>query len=83
MTRANRLARSLWPGPTVKGPGDLYVQAFQTLVCLAVLAAITLLAAITAFVLSFRSGWTTGLWLSVIPLVCVGAVFARLRLNRA
>jgi hypothetical protein len=83
MTRASRLARAFCPGPTVKGPGDVYVQAFQTLLCLAVLAAIVLLASIAAFTLSFRAGWSAGMWLSVLPVVCLGAVFARARLRRA
>ncbi len=34
MARPLLLARWLWPGPTVKGPGDVYVQAFQALACL-------------------------------------------------
>lgn len=68
---SRRLARSLWPGPTVKGPGDVYVQAFQAIVCVVGLSVIAALSSLVAFVLASASDWPAGQWLSALPLVCL------------
>lgn len=80
--RAYPIARALWPGPSVKGPGDVYVQAFQTLLCMAVLGLLALVAAIASFVLSRRAGWSAGQWLSVLPVASAGLVLAIALLTR-
>jgi hypothetical protein len=65
------IARTLWPGPGVKGPGDVYVQAFQALLCVAVLIAIAVVTSVVSLVLSIRGDWTIGIWLSGLPIAIV------------
>jgi hypothetical protein len=82
MARPLPLARWLWPGPTVKGPGDVYVQAFQALACIVVLGLVALLASIAAFILGRRAGWPAGQWLSMTPVACGVVAVAVLGLTR-
>jgi hypothetical protein len=83
MSRPRAVARWLWPGPTVKGPGDGYAQAFQAMVCLVVLGLVALLSGVAAYVISARVGWPAGQWCSVVPLAGSVAVLARFWLARA
>lgn len=83
MSRPLAIARWMWPGPTVKGPGDLYVQAFQALLCLIVLGVIALAASIASIVLARRMGWTAGQWLSVVPVASGLISLALVWLSRA
>lgn len=77
--RSGTLARQLWPGPTVKGPGDVYVQAFQALVCLVVLAAVVLVAAAGGWIVSHVVGWNPGKWLSSLPALALVLTLLALR----
>lgn len=82
MARPLPLARWLWPGPTVKGPADVYVQAFQSLVVLVALGLSVLLASVAAFILSRRLGWPAGQWLSIVPVAASFVAFMLLGLTR-
>lgn len=82
MCKADSIARALWPGPGVKGPGDVYVQAFQNLLCISILGLIVLVAAILSFILSKRAAWPTGQWLSTLPLLGAALSITFLWLSR-
>ena len=75
-TRVNWIARRLWPGPTVKGPADIYVQAFQGLIVLAGLGAVVVLSSVAGLALSIRSSWSLGMWLSGLPVLALLLVIA-------
>lgn len=75
-TQVRWLARWLWPGPTVKGPADLYVQAFQALLVLAGLGGLCLVSSAAALALSIRSSWSLGIWLSGLPVLALLLVIA-------
>lgn len=69
MPLSGHIARHLSPGPTVKGPGDLYAQAFGVLIVLVGLIAIALLASVVVWIGSYAIGWKQGQWLACIPVV--------------
>lgn len=75
--RSYPIARALWPGPSVKGPGDVYVQAFQTLICMAALIVIALISSLVAFALSARLGWRLGMYFSIAPFLSVVLILLR------
>ncbi|MFT3786893.1 MAG: hypothetical protein QM770_12120 [Tepidisphaeraceae bacterium] len=79
---SGRLARHVWPGPTVKGPADVYTQAFQALVCLAGLGIVVVTCSVVGLVIATWAGWTLGLWISGLPvaiavLAVAGLAFLR------
>lgn len=82
MSRAHPIARALWPGPTVKGPGDVYAQAFQALFCIAVLGLIALASSIVSLAISRRVAWNAGLWLSGLPVLFAAVMLVKLWLTR-
>lgn len=66
---SSRLSRTLAPGPTVKGPGDLYAEAFGVLIVLFGLIAIAVLSSVLGWIGSYAISWTPGQWLACMPIV--------------
>jgi hypothetical protein len=79
---ARPLSRHLWPGPTVKGPADVYVQAFQALICLAALTIVPFLAAGITLGMAIAADWHAGRWLAAVPLVVLALGWTTLWLVR-
>ena len=78
MPRSSRIAR-LWKSPGVKGPGDLYAQAFQAIICMIALGVFALLASMASMIVSIWINWRAGMWMSVMPVLTMTIVLIALR----